>query len=262
MPGKMISTLVYVSEVILAIPFVTVLLLYLSAVLLNWKRGKPWPVSRTLYWVTGHLLALIAVTGPIARLSHEQFSVHMLGHLFLGMISPLLMVLGAPVTLLLRTLSAKRARQVTALLKTKPFVILSDPIITSLLNVGGLWLLYTTELFDLMHQNLFLYLLIHIHVFLAGYVFTASMIYVDPVYHRRSFIYRLALLVIALGAHSVLSKYIYAYPPSGVSRSEAEIGGILMYYGGDLIDIILILIFCTQWYKTARPRCLSPVEKY
>ncbi|TCT19632.1 putative membrane protein [Melghiribacillus thermohalophilus] len=262
MSGNISSSSLYPSEIILATPFVTLLFLYCSAVYLNMKHGKRWSVFRTLYWIMGTLFALLSVTGPIARLSHEQFPVHMLGHLLLGMLSPLLTVLGAPVTLLLRTLSVKQARRITAWLKAKPFVILSNPIFASFLNIGGLWLLYTTDLYDLMHQNLYLYLLIHMHVFLAGYVFTASIIYIDPVFHRRSYTYRLIVLTVALGAHSVLSKYIYAYPPSGVTRSEAETGGMLMYYGGDLIDIVLILIFCTQWYKASRPRFRSPVEKH
>lgn len=27
-----------------------------------------------------------------------------------------------------------------------------------------------------------------------------------------------------------------------------------MYYGGDAIDLILIVIFCSQWYKDSRPK--------
>ena len=42
-------------------------------------------------------------------------------------------------------------------------------------------------------------------------------------------------------------------PLTGVVTAQAEIGGMLMYYGGDLIDIILIYIYCLQWFRTSRP---------
>lgn len=62
----------------------------------------------------------------------------------------------------------------------------------------------------MMHESLFLYVFIHIHVFLAGYLFTVSLAYVEPIPHRTSFLYRSSILVLALAAHGILSKYIYA----------------------------------------------------
>ncbi|MGB2993236.1 MAG: cytochrome c oxidase assembly protein, partial [Paenisporosarcina sp.] len=60
--------------------------------------------------------------------------------------------------------------------------------------------------------------------------------------------------VLAFAAHGILSKHIYAHPPSGISATQAETGGQIMYYGGDVIELILIFIFCFQWYKNTRPR--------
>ena len=105
-----------------------------------------------------------------------------------------------------------------------------------------------------MHQNMFLNLFIHLHVFIGGYLFTMSMIYIDPTPHRSSFQYRAIVLVIALASHDVLSKYIYIYPPTNVPTAQAETGAMIMYYGGDAIDIIIIFILCLQWFRENRPR--------
>ncbi|WP_413237500.1 cytochrome c oxidase assembly protein [Paenibacillus sp. 1P07SE] len=35
-----------------------------------------------------------------------------------------------------------------------------------------------------------MYMLVHLHIFLAGYAFTASMLYIDPAPHRKSYMYR------------------------------------------------------------------------
>ncbi|GAB6990096.1 hypothetical protein JCM16418A_21460 [Paenibacillus pini] len=61
----------------------------------------------------------------------------------------------------------------------------------------------------------------------------------------------------ASAGHGILSKYIYTHAPTHVLKSEAESGGMLMYYGGDAIELILITLFCYQWYRASRPRILN-----
>lgn len=244
-------------EIFLLLPFVMILLFYILAVMISNRRFKQWPYSRTAFCIFGVLCAVSAVSGPIANHAHHDFTVHMLGHLLLGMLAPLLLVLAAPMTLLLRTLNVNSARRLSRFLRSWPVRLLSDPIVATLLNIGGLWILYTTGLYEGMQKNLILHIFVHIHIFIAGYVFTASMIYIDPTPHRTSFIYRAIVLVSALAGHGILSKYIYHHPPSNVPLEQAELGGILMFYGGDAIDIILIFIFCLQWYKANRPRTMT-----
>lgn len=184
----------------------------------------------------------------------------MLGHLLFGMLAPLLFVLAAPVTLLLRTLSITAARRLSRILKSMYFRYIMDPIVVTILNIGGLWILYTTDLFSMMVHNSLLHFVVHFHIFLAGYIFTLSMIYIEPTPHRTSYIYRASVLLIALAFHGILSKYIYAHPPTGIPASDAEIGGMLMYYGGDVIDVVIIYILCYQWYKASRLRKVLPTK--
>ncbi|MGE7121988.1 cytochrome c oxidase assembly protein [Peribacillus sp. NPDC046944] len=238
----------------LVILLVIILVLYIAAMILSNRKHKKWPLYRMFFWVFGVTCAAASVIGPIADRGHMNFTAHMVSHLLLGMLAPLLMVLAAPMTLLLRTLKVPHARRLSRLLKTWPVRILSNPITASTLNIGGLWVLYTTELYAAMHQHASLYLLVHIHVFLAGYLFTASMVYIDPAPHRFSFVFRCIIFVLALAGHGILSKYIYANPPIGVMSHQAESGAVLMYYAGDAIDLVLIGLLCFQWYKTARPR--------
>ncbi|MBY0596397.1 cytochrome c oxidase assembly protein [Bacillus bingmayongensis] len=241
-------------EFLLLLLIVIILMVYIIATVLSSRYHKRWPLHRTVFWILGVICVATAVIGPLANRAHIDFTVHMLGHLLLGMLAPIFMVLAAPMTLFLRTLNVKTARRLSRVLKSRPLQTLSNPIVTTLLNLGGLWILYTTNLYSTMHQNILLYLFIHLHVFIAGYLFTISMIYIDLASHRYSYIYRSIVLIIALASHGILSKYIYAHPPTGVVTVQAEIGGMLMYYGGDLIDIILIFILCLQWFRASRPR--------
>jgi len=230
--------------------------LYIGAVLATnrRKRLRKWLWLRTFSFVAGVVFATAALVGPLARLSHVDFTAHMVGHLLLGMLAPLLIALAAPMTLLLRTLKVNHARKLSRLLKSHPIRFFSHPIVASVLNIGGLWLLYTTNLYTAMHANLLLHIVVHFHVFIAGYLFTISLIYIDPVFHRFSFRYRTFVFILALAGHGILSKFIYAYPPEGVPVEQARIGGMLMYYGGDAVDLLIIFILFRHWYKSARPR--------
>lgn len=242
-------------QIYFILPLVLALFLYLFGVVKSSRRYKKrWPLYRTSFWVLGILAASTALIGPLASLSHLDFRAHMVSHLLLGMLSPLFMVLAAPMTLLLRTLPVKQARYITRILRSWPVTVLGNPVFTSFMTIGGMYLLYTTSLYALMQQNTLFHALVHLHFFIAGYLFSASIIYIDPPSHRTSFVFRSCVLVFTLAAHGILSKYIFAHPLSGVPRHQSEAGGMIMYYGGDAVEVILIIILCFQWYKKARPK--------
>ena len=235
-------------------PFLLLIVFYIVAVNISNRKKKTWPIYRIISWSLGVLCAMLAVIGPIADLAHTYFSDHMISHVLLGMLAPLLLAIGAPMTLLLRTVKVPIARKLTYILRSRPVHFFQHPITASILNIGGLWLLYTTELFPLMHESLLLYVFIHVHIFLAGYVFTISIISVDLTPFKKRYLYRTVVSLFALAGHAVLAKYIYANPPFGVSKSQAELGGMIMYYSGDTVEVGLIIILFYQWYKKSRPK--------
>lgn len=216
-------------------------------------RLRRWPIWRLLSWLAGTSLAALVFIGPLAASAHHDFRVHMAGHLMLGMLAPLMMALAAPVTLLLRSLPLSAARRVTKVLRHPIARFYRNPVTASILNIGGLWILYTTPLFQLMHHQLWLFLLIHFHVFSAGYLFTISMLYIDPAPHRHSHLFRTVIFIPALAAHGILSKHLYANPPAGFPVDEVRQGAMLMYYGGDLVDLVIIILLFHSWYQTTAP---------
>ncbi|WP_058305950.1 cytochrome c oxidase assembly protein [Gracilibacillus massiliensis] len=248
------AQLLVISQILLTLPFLICFIAYVVAHVISHRKRRSWPIFRTALWTLGSFSALISVIGPLAERAHSDFLLHMVVHLLLGMVAPLLMVLAAPITLILRALPIHHAKIVTSILRSSPFRVMTDPLVTAILNIGGLWLLYTTNLFVLMHQHLFIYVVVHIHIFLAGYIFTASLIYIDPLPHRTSYLYRSIILIAALAGHGILAKFIYANPPIGIPSEQAEQGSMLMFYGGDIVDVVIIFILCLQWYRQTKPR--------
>ncbi|MCD8787440.1 cytochrome c oxidase assembly protein [Staphylococcus gallinarum] len=248
-------------KIILTLFLIMLFVIYIFFALLTNKKYKKWFLYRYVCWSIGLLSIGISLVGPLATLAHHNFIGHMITHLLIGMLAPLLIALSMPVTLLLRSIDVYNARKLTRILKSRLIQFISNPIIASLLNIGGLWCLYTTNLYMFMHHSLFIYILIHFHLFIAGYLFTISIIYVDITIHKYSYVYRSIILVLALTGHNILSKYIYANPPISVDKDEAKIAGMIMYYGGDMVDFIIILILCYQWYKKSTPRFVIDPKK-
>lgn len=228
---------------------VILLLSYMTAMRVSNGKYKKWPPRRLFLWILGLVTAAGAFVGPIGNASHENFVAHMYGHLLLGMLAPIFLVYSKPMTLLLRALPVSDARFISRILNSAYGKFITNPFVASILNIGGLYLIYTTDLYVWMHGSLLLFIIVHLHVFLAGYLFTISIIYVDVTSHRYAFWYRATALIVALGFHKALSKLIYQSPPDIVPIAEGRTGAMVMYYGGDIVDLILIIILCRHWYK-------------
>ena len=254
MEGHGHNTPVFGSFEAAALVLAALFVLYLLAAFMTGRKYKKWPFHRYVFWGAGLAAIAGALLGPLGSLAHSNFTAHMAGHLLLGMLAPLLLLYAKPVTLLLRTLSVPRARRLSRLLKSRALQWIGHPVTAAFLNVGGLYALYLTGLFEAMHESAWLYAFVHLHVFLAGYLFTMSIIYVDLAPHRYGFILRSVVLILALAAHKILAKLIFATPPEGVGKRDGEAGAQLMYYGGDAIDLALIIILCYHWYRSAAPR--------
>ncbi len=263
MTGKLHNHPISYEIILWLIPFIAIIIFYVQAVQHSNQNYRKWPLYRTILFITGVIFVALSIVGPIAEQSHSNFVYHMYSHLLLGMLAPLLITLSAPMTLLLRSVPVLYARKVSKILKSRYLQTISHPVIATLLNLGGLWVLYTTNLFEAMHHSMLLAILVHVHIFLAGYVFTISIIYIDPTPHRTSYMLRSVMIIFYMAGHSILSKWVYANPPVGVSKLEAELGGMIMYYGGDLIDVIIIIILLKQFYKsTNNKKTTTLLNKY
>nr|WP_294693442.1 cytochrome c oxidase assembly protein [uncultured Friedmanniella sp.] len=226
---------------------------YLCAVSRDAAR-RHWPRSRTWCWLGGWSAVLVGSAGPLAAAAHTDFRAHAGAHVLVGMLGPLLLCLGAPASLALRALPVPAGRRVSALLRRRPLRVLTEPSVAALLNVGGLWLLYTTPLLGLAQHHAGVHLLVHLHLVLAGYLLAAVLVGRDPLPHRRSHLHRAVVLVAGLAAHGILAKLLYASPPAGIDPATARAGAMLMYYGGDAVELVLAGLLCRSWFRRASGR--------
>ncbi|MEU5562605.1 cytochrome c oxidase assembly protein [Micromonospora musae] len=224
------------------------------------RRG--WPRRRSGAWLAGCALLAVAL-GPPALLPAGHAG-HVAQHLLLGMFAPLALVLGAPMTLLLRVAPTPARRAAAVLLRARPFHVLAHPATAVLLSTGGLWLVLVTPLYAATESHRLLHHGLHLHYLLAGYLFAWSVAGPDPAPRRPRLPVRLGALFIAAAGHSVLAKYLYAHAdtlPPGLP--ERDVDGLraaaqLMYYGGDLAELLLATALFAAWYRRRSTRANRP----
>ncbi|GAB2934506.1 cytochrome c oxidase assembly protein [Micromonospora polyrhachis] len=227
---------------------------YLVAAARAGRTPTGWSPLRTAAFVTGMVLLAVALSPTMAARAHHDIRVHMVQHLFVGMYAPLAITLAAPVTLLLRSAPLGSRRRVAAILRNRSLHLLGHPLTALLLNIGGLYLIYLTPLYALATTNETAHIAVHVHVLAAGYLFTWSIAGPDPAPRRPGLAVRLTVLVVAGAAHSALAKLLYAQAshwPAGVTISPVATrdAAQLMYYGGDLAEVLLAVALFAAWYR-------------
>jgi putative membrane protein len=92
----------------------------------------------------------------------------------------------------------------------------------------------------------------------SGCLLTFALVGSDPMPGRGRPATRLGTLFVALAAHDILAKYLYvhaadlaaAQPGSG-STASWRLGAQWLWYGGDLLDVLITVILCARWYSAA-----------
>jgi putative membrane protein len=237
------------------IPTLLIMLIALAyglAVKKTQKKNLRWELYKTGAFVVGLGLLLIAFLPSIAHWAHQDLRGHMVQHLLIGMFAPVFLVLGQPLTLAMKASSVRFGRLLTVFLRHEVVYWISHPITALVLNIGVMYLLYLTPLYSMALTNPMLHHLIHIHFFVAGFVFAWSIMGSDPVPRRPGFGLRLGVLFISMATHAYLSKLMYAHLfPRNTHHTIMEIqeASKLMYYWGDLAELLLAIGLFYLWYQ-------------
>ncbi|WP_447894526.1 cytochrome c oxidase assembly protein [Vreelandella sp. GE22] len=216
-------------------------------------RRAFWSRKRCGFFVLGSALLGVAFWPSLMNWAHHDLIGHMTLHLLIGMFAPLAWVLAAPVTLLFKTLPQAGGKVVVALLHSRFIRLIAHPVTALFLNVGGMYVLYMTPLYAASLESPTLHYAIHLHFLLAGYLFCwAILAEPDTSPHRLSLRFRLGVLFAAIATHSLLGKLMYAQGlPRGTGHAleDVQAAAQLMYYGGDLAEVLLAVVLMTFWLR-------------
>ena len=252
-----------------ALIFVTAL--YISAVVRLARRGVKWPVGRTIAFALGISAIDFATSGGLGVYANFSFSHHMMAHMVLGMIAPIGIVLGAPITLALRALPSGRDDQERGLrgllvkaLSSKAVVIFSHPIIALAIFDGSLFVLYFTSIFDSLMGSHIGHLLMSLHFLLAGILFFHVIIGIDPRPRQYPHIFRIVILFAAMSIHAFFSisllssttligvDYYQSLATPWVSDllADQRIGASIGWVMGEIPILLSLVATFLQWIRS------------
>lgn len=186
--------------------------LYIAGVIRLARNGVKWPVGRTIAFALGISVIDFATSGGIGLYSFFSFSHHMMAHMLLGMLAPIGIVLGAPITLALRALPSARDEQerglkgfLITILASRLTAFLSHPIAALAIFDGSLFALYFTPLFDLLMGSHLGHVAMSLHFLLAGILFFHVIIGIDPRPKAYPYVFRIVILFAAMSIHAFFS---------------------------------------------------------
>ena len=182
--------------------------LYLAGYWILRSRGDGWPAGRVVSWVLGWLVVIWATCSGVAWYAPVSFALHMISHMALAMLAPVLLVLGGPITLALRVLPAAQGgargprEWITWALHTPVSRFVTHPLYVLFIFTIGLYGLYYTNAYTWLMSSHLGHFYMQVHFLAAGYLFYWVVIGVDAGPRRLGYPARLVLLMASLVIHS------------------------------------------------------------
>jgi cytochrome c oxidase assembly factor CtaG len=205
---------------------------------------------RAVAFATGLLVLFIALGSPLDRLGEERlFTAHMVQHLLLADLAPILLLLGLSRAMLRP--AVRRLRPIEERLGP-----LAHPAVALAAYVGLMWLWHVPTMYDLALEQTWAHVLEHASFFTAGIAFWWYLIEPVPPRHRLRGPWSLAylsaakLLMGALGVVLAFSPEVsydaYAAVPRTWGLSPLEdlnVGGVVMMVEQSIVLVIAFAIF-------------------
>lgn len=243
---------------------------YIAGVVRLKRRGDKWPLYRTVFWVAGLLVLAYITNGGVNVYERYLFSAHMFVHMALGMIVPILLVPGAPVTLAMRAIvkrddNSRGAREWILIAVHSRFAsVISNPVFATVNFVGSLWLFYYTPIFRWATVDHIGHEWMVVHFLLAGYLFVQSLVGIDPGVKRFPYPGRVGQLLITMTVHAFFGLSIMSstglfladwYGAMGrtwgpTPMEDQYIGGSIAWSVGEIPNLVLMLAIAIQWSRS------------
>ncbi|NEA76125.1 cytochrome c oxidase assembly protein [Streptomyces sp. SID13588] len=245
--------------------------LYGWGVVRLWRRGDRWPAGRIVAFVLGVLTVASVMCTAMNDYGMVMFSVHMVQHMVISMLSPILLLLGAPVTLALRALPATahgRGRKgprelLVVFLHSRYMRLVTHPAFTIPLFIASLYAVYFSPLFDFLMGSRLGHIAMMTHFLAVGLVFFWPIMGVDPGPHRPSHIMRMLELFAGMPFHAFFGIALmmgtepmvttFLHPPASLGvdplQDQSAAGGIAWAFS-EIPSVLVLVALLFQWYTS------------
>ena len=217
------------------------------------SRGRRWPAKRTVPFMAGLVMVDLALQSPVATFTGSYFEAHVVQHLLLMAVAPPLLALGAPSTLLLQTASRPTKTRWLALLRSRPFALLSHPVVVWALYFGVMFAFFLTPLVNFAMQHMALMDVLNLAFLMGGTLYWWPLVGIDPMAHwKMGYGARIAVLGTGVPFEAFLGIALMnnrAPVASMYSLSSTHSGGALLWAATELSTFVGLIPVFVQWQR-------------
>lgn len=223
----------------------------------EWKlaaRGRRWPLQRRVCFMAGLLTIDVALQSPLARFTMDYFQAHVYQHLLLMVVSPPLLALGAPSTLLLQTASRRVKTAWLHVLRCRPFAVLTHPLTVACMYFGAMYVFFLTPLINVAMTHMALMDAINVFFWFGSTCYWWPLVGLDPIVHwKMGHGTRMATVLIGGPIETVLGLAIMSeHTPiaSMYTVVSTQSGGGLLWGLTDVATLIAFAPMFIQWMRS------------
>lgn len=217
-------------------------------------RGRRWPVRRRVSFLAGLLAIDLALQSPVATFAGDYFQSHIVQHLLLMVTAPPLLAMGAPSTLLLQTASRATKTRWLAVLRSRPFAVLTHPLVVGLMYFGAMFAFFLTPLLGYAMEHMALMDAINLFFLFGSCCYWWPLVGVDPIIHWKMGHGARMVSVLAGGPiETVLGLAILSmHTPiaSMYTVSSTQTGGGLLWGLTELSTAVAFIPMFVQWMRS------------
>ena len=253
--------------------WVAILVFAIGAYLVGMRKvrahGGRWPMLRFVAWASAWLLTGYLAVSGLWEYSTVMYSWHMVVHMTVNMLVPVLAVLGGPLTLMRQASGGPDAAPgslgavVDALESSRVWQVLTSPPIAWLAYVGSLFAVYFTPLFPWLMRYHWAHQLMLLFFMMTGYFFFNLIIGHDRTSYQLPHLVKLALVISIMPFHAIFAVGVLssrsliggafyetlAMPFVPDLMADQNVAGQATWLLGEIPLFIVMLALAAQWFR-------------
>ena len=216
-------------------------------------RGRRWPARRTVPFMAGLVAVDVALQSPVAVFTQSYFQAHVVQHLLLMLVAPPLLALGAPSTLLLQTAGRRTKARWLAVLRSRPFAVLTHPVTVWSLYFGVMFAFFLTPMINVAMNDMAIMDVVNVVFLFGGTLYWWPMVGIDPIVHwKMGHGARMANILLGAAPETFLGVIILLQRQpiaSMYSLASTHAGGGLLWGSTEIFTVVAFVPIFLQWVR-------------
>jgi putative copper resistance protein D len=233
---------------------------YVRGFLAARRSGSPHPAWRLAAFCAGLAVLALAVFSPIAAFSGELLWVDFTGFLFITMIAPPLILLGAPLTLAFRAAGRNGRTRLRRIYRSRMVTVVTFPVATWLTFAVVTYVWQFSSLTELAARSEVARLLQQTSLLFVGLLFWLPGLAADPLRWRMAYPLRALYIFVEMTHKSLFGgmflsmntpfhEHFAARAPSWApgAMTDQRIAILILWIGGNLVFLAALIGVVARW---------------